>query len=165
MGRIANDQTREEVLAANRLFVAHHRPDLTARPARALAVVTCMDARLDPAAFLGLEAGDAHVLRNAGGQVTDDVLRSLAISHHVLGTRQAFVIGHTDCGLLGLGNDTVRRRIGAAAADIDFMPFADLADRIRESVQAIEASPLLPETFAVSGFVYDVETGRLSEVT
>jgi len=137
---------------------------LPARPRRRLAVVTCMDARLDPALFLGLEAGDAHVIRNAGGLVNDETLRSLAISHHLLGTREAVVVGHTDCGMLTFTNDDLRARLGPEAGDVDFQPFSSLEGRVRESVEVIRRSPLLPDSFGATGFVYEVETGRLRDV-
>jgi carbonic anhydrase len=123
-----------------------------------------MDARLDPAKFLGLDEGDAHVIRNAGGMVTDDALRSLVISHHLLGTQEAIVIGHTDCGMLTFTNDDLHDKLGAESKAIDFQPFPDVASRVRESVRAIEATPLLPESFSATGFVYDVKSGKLEEV-
>lgn len=123
-----------------------------------------MDARLDPLRFLDLEPGDAHVIRNAGGLVTDDALRSLALSHWLLGTREALVIGHTDCGMLTFENDELRARIGPGADGVDFLPFADLEERVRASVRRIVQSPLLPESFGARGFVYEVETGRLRAV-
>ena len=133
-------------------------------PGRAFAVVTCMDARLDPAGFLGLEEGDAHVIRNAGGLVTDDALRSLVISHHLLGTREAVVIAHEDCGMLTFTNDVLHERLGEPAAGIDFLPFPDLDESVRGSLRRIRESPLLPGSFAATGFVYDVLTGSLREV-
>jgi carbonic anhydrase len=137
-------------------------------PARRFAVVTCMDARLDPAKFLGLEEGDAHVFRNAGGIVTDDALRSLVISHWLLGTEEAFVIGHSDCGMLTFTNDQLREKLadeaGANAGGIDFQPFSDVEERVRESVRRIRESDLLPDSFGASGFVYDVRAGQLHEV-
>jgi carbonic anhydrase len=152
----------DELLRANSLYASYFtRGDLPAAPARRFAVVTCMDARIDPAKALYLEEGDAHVLRNAGGLVTDDVLRSLAISHWELGTEEVFVIGHTKCGLLKLENLELRAKIGSAASAVDFLPFRDLDGRIRESVRRVRESALLPESFAATGLVYDVETGRL----
>jgi carbonic anhydrase len=133
-------------------------------PARRFVVVTCMDARIEPAAALGIKEGDAHVVRNAGGVVSDDALRSLVISHHLLGTQEALVIGHTDCGMLTFTNDQLHERLGADATNIDFLPFPDVEARVRESVRAIEASPLLPDSFTATGFVIDVRTGRLHEV-
>ena len=130
-------------------------------PRRGIVVVTCMDARIDPLALLGLELGDANVLRNAGGVVTDDVLRSLAVSHHVLGTREAAVVGHTECGLHGAVNDELRSRVGPAAEKVDFLPFQDLDEMVRASLRRIEQSALLPDSFAARGYVYDVRRRRL----
>jgi len=127
-----------------------------------------MDARLDPARILGLQDGDANVLRNAGAIVTEDVLRSLAISRWLLGTRQAFVIGHVDCGMTRFTNGELRARLrdeaGVDASEIDFLPFGDVDESVREGVRRIRGSPLLGDAFAAGGFVYDVRTGRLTEV-
>jgi carbonic anhydrase len=137
-------------------------------PGRRLAIVTCMDARLDPAKFLGLEVGDAHVIRNAGGLVTDDAVRSLVISHWLLGTEEVAVLAHTDCGMLTFSNDDLRSKLdektGADASDVDFKPFSDLEESVRESVRTIRESPLLPDFLGVSGWVYDVRSGRITEV-
>ena len=119
---------------------------------------------LDPARFLGLEEGDAHVIRNAGGVVSEDALRSLVISHHLLGTQEAVVIGHTDCGMLTFRNEDLHSRLGPESETIDFLPFPDAAARVRQSVETIEGSPLLPDSFGASGFVYDVESGKLEAV-
>ncbi len=113
----------------------------------------------DPARFLGLEEGDAHVIRNAGGLVTEDALRSLVISHHLLGTQEVFVIAHTDCGMLTFSNEELQDRL---ATSIEFLPFSDLEESVRDSVRRVRESPLLPD--AVRGFVYDVRTGSLREV-
>ena len=158
-----------EVRSANEGYAASFaKGDLAMPPARRFAVVTCMDARLDPARYLGLEEGDAHVIRNAGGLVSDDALRSLVISHWLLGTQEALVIAHTDCGMLTFTNDVLRQRLadeaGADAGAIDFLPFADLDESVRGSVKRIQESPFLPESFTATGFVYDVRTGRLREV-
>jgi carbonic anhydrase len=123
-----------------------------------------MDARLDPARFLGLEEGDAHVIRNAGGLVNDETIRSLLISHHRLGTEEAIVIGHRDCGMLTITNTDLHERLGPASESIDFQPFADVAESVRQSVEKIRTHPLLPDSFGASGFVYDVETGRIEPV-
>ncbi len=156
---------RDEILSANEQYgEAFDKGDLPMPPGRAFAVVTCMDARLDPAKFLGLGEGDAHVIRNAGGLVSDDALRSLVISHHLLGTQEAFVIGHTDCGMLTFSNDELRARLGPEAAGIDFLPFPDVDARVQESVRTIEQSQLLPDSFSATGFVYEVRSGRLREV-
>ena len=133
-------------------------------PGRKFAVVTCMDARLDPARFLGLEEGDAHVIRNAGGLVNDETIRSLVISHQLLGTEEAIVIGHTDCGMLTFTNADVHARLGPESESIDFQPFPDVAERVRESVGAIRSHPLLPDSFGATGFVYDVRNGRIERV-
>ncbi|MDQ3889455.1 MAG: carbonic anhydrase [Actinomycetota bacterium] len=159
---------RDEILRANERYAAHFtKGDLPTPPARRFAVVTCMDARLDPARFLGLEEGDAHVIRNAGGLVTDDALRSLVISHWLLGTSEFFVIGHTGCGMLTFSNEDVhtmlRERVGVEAGDIDFHPFADLDESVRASVDRVRESPFLADV-PVSGWVYDVTTGRMREV-
>src|SRR5215468_12697777 len=122
---------KDEIRAANEQYASSfEKGHLPMPPGRRFAVVTCMDARLDPARFLGLDEGDAHVIRNAGGLVTDDALRSLVISHHLLGTQEAIVIGHTDCGMLTFSNDDLRGRLGPDADGIDFAPFADVADRV-----------------------------------
>jgi carbonic anhydrase len=157
---------REEILGANERYASgFDKGRLRAAPVRRFAVVTCMDARLDPARFLGLEEGDAHVIRNAGGLVTDDALRSLVISHHELVTQEAFVIGHTGCGMIGLSNEHMRGKLGAAAESVDFFGFADLDEAVRGSVKKIAESPLLPDTFGATGYVYDVQTARLRQVT
>jgi carbonic anhydrase len=155
----------EELLRANSLYASYFtKGQLPAPPARQFAVVTCMDARLDPAKALGLEEGDAHVIRNAGGLVTDDALRSLAISHWELGTDEVFVVAHTRCGMLALENEELRRKIGDAAAGTDFLPFRDLDMSVRESVRRVRESPLLPDSYGATGMVYDVETGRIRVV-
>ena len=156
---------RDEILGANAQYAAQFDgADLTAPPTRRFAVVTCMDARLDPARFLGLSEGDAHVIRNAGGLVTEDALRSLVISHHKLGTQEAFVSGHEACGMTGLSNEQMREQLGAAAENVDFLGFADVDEAVHASLRKIRESPLLPDSFAATGFVYEVETGRLREI-
>src|SRR5712691_6726527 len=156
---------REEIQAANERYAStFEKGELPMPPGRKFAVVTCMDARLDPAKFLGLDEGDAHVFRNAGGLVTDDALRSLVISHHLLGTQEALVIGHEDCGMLTFSNDDLHGRLGPEASDIDFQPFSDLDQAVRGSVRKVRESPLLPDSFTATGYVYDVRSGRLREV-
>src|SRR3989442_5764564 len=144
--------TDEDVLRVNEAFSTTFQKGLLPMPpARRVAVVTCMDARLDPARFLGLEEGDAHVIRNAGGLVGDDAMRSLVISHWLLGTRQAFVIAHTDCGMLTFTNQqlqaTLADEAAADASSIDFLPFSDLDESVRASLRRISESPLLPGPF------------------
>jgi carbonic anhydrase len=137
-------------------------------PAKKVAVVACMDARLIPTRVLGLQEGDAHVIRNAGGVVTDDEIRSLAISQRLLGTEEIILIHHTDCGMLTFNDDEFRRSI---QDDTGIKPqwaaesFADLEEDVRQSKARIEASPFIPNKGSIRGFVYDVETGRLQEVS
>ena len=158
-----------EFLDADERYAASFaKGDLPMPPARAVAVLTCMDARLDPAKFLGLEEGDAHVIRNAGGRASDDAIRSLVISNRLLGTREAVVIHHTDCGMSTFSNEQLRGRLreelGADADGIDFLPFSDLEESVRQDVAAVRATPLLPADYEVSGFIYDVGSGRLRAV-
>ena len=159
----------DEVLAANEAYADRfEKGNLPMPPARRFAVVTCMDARIEPAGALGIEEGDAHVIRNAGGVLSDDALRSLVISHTLLGTQEAIVIGHSDCGMLTFTNDVICAKIaderGADASDIDFLPFGDVGEAVRASVDRVLESPLLPDSFGARGFVYDVTSGKLSEV-
>lgn len=158
------------LLAANERYASQFtQGDLPMPPGRRVAVLTCMDARLLPAKFLGLEEGDAHVIRNAGGRASDDALRSLIISYKLLGTREFVVIHHTDCGMLTFDNDQLReqlrRDLGADASGIDFLPFSDLEESVRQDVQTIRKSPLIPDEIPVRGYIFDVRTGRLGEVS
>ena len=143
-----------------------HR-DLPLPPAKHVAVLACMDARLIPTKVLGLEEGDAHVIRNAGGVVTDDEIRSLAISQRLLGTTEIILIHHTDCGMLTFTDDEFKRSI---QEDTGIKPewaaeaFPDLDEDVRQSIARIQASPFIPRKDSVRGFVYEVETGRLREV-
>ena len=137
-------------------------------PARRIAIVACMDARLDPHALLGLEEGDAHVIRNAGGVVTDDEIRSLAISQRLLGTEEIMLIHHTDCGMLTFKDDDLRRQIQAETGvkpEWAAEAFDDLDEDVRQSIARIKASPFIPRKEKIRGFVYEVETGRVREVT
>ncbi len=139
----------------------------TAAPSKRVAIVACMDARLDIYRLLGLQIGEAHVLRNAGGVVTDDVIRSLAISQRLLGTREIVVIHHSECGLLGFDDDTFKKRIEAETGTTPPWPSKSLTDLeadIRASVAAVRSSPFLADTDNVRGFVAEVATGRLREV-
>ena len=160
--------TLDEVRAANDTYAAGFtKGDLPMPPGRKLAVVACMDARLDPAKALGLQEGDAHVIRNAGGRAAD-ALRSLVISQQLLGTNEVIVVHHTDCGMLTFDNATLQgicqERLNADASDIDFLPFGDLEQSVRDDVELIRSSPLIPNDVNVHGFVYDVKTGKLNEV-
>jgi carbonic anhydrase len=155
----------EEVTQANKRYASDFaKGGLPMPPGRKFAVVTCMDARLDPARFLGLEEGDAHVIRNAGGLVNDETIRSLVISHHLLGTQEAVVIGHADCGMLTFTNADLHERLGPESESIDFEPFSEVAERVRRSVETIRSHPLLPDSFGATGFVYDETTGRIEPV-
>jgi carbonic anhydrase len=144
------------------------RGDLPRAPARKLAVLACMDARLDPARLLGLEEGDAHVIRNAGGVVSDDALRSLAISQNLLGTEEIVLIHHTDCGMLRFTDDELAAKL---EAETGHRPpwrahaFPDLEQNVRDSIERIRDDPFVPHTDRVRGFVYELETGRLREVS
>lgn len=160
----------DELLQNNARFVEEfEHGGLEAAPAHAVVVVTCMDARIDPALALGLVPGDAHVLRNAGGLVTDDVVRSLTISQHALGTREVMVVQHTRCGMHGLDENALALQIEAAAgtppsASVRFGSFTDLETSVRASVARLRASNLLLHRDRIRGFVYEVETGRVREV-
>lgn len=159
----------DEFLTANADYAAaFDKGELPMPPGRRAAVLVCMDARIDPARALGLEEGDAHVIRNAGGRASDDALRSLVISHELLGTREFVVIHHTDCGMLTFTNEQLRDKLkqdlGADADGIDFLPFSDVDQSVREDVATIRSSPLIPREIPVRGFVYDVRSGALREV-
>jgi carbonic anhydrase len=144
-------------------------PDqLTAAPTRKLVVLTCMDARLDLFRLLGLSIGDSHILRNAGGRASDDAIRSLIVSAHWLGTREYVVIHHTGCGLHGPTNTEIYERVEASTGHrpaIDFLPFADLEESVRQDVARIDACEMLPDDAIVWGAIYDVFTGQLTTVT
>jgi carbonic anhydrase len=159
----------EELIAANAGYVAGFtKGELPLPPARKVAIVTCMDARLIPSRALGLEEGDAHVIRNAGG-LAKDALRSLIISQQLLGTREIVVIHHTDCGMLTFTNEQLQAKVkdelGADTSAIDFLAFPDLEQSVINDVQFLRESPLLLDGVPVRGFIYDVQTGRLTEVT
>jgi carbonic anhydrase len=159
--------TDELLQKAERYAAEFDKGDLPLPPARKLAVVACMDARLIPTRVLGLEEGDAHVIRNAGGVVTDDEIRSLAISQRLLGTEEIVLIHHTDCGMLTFTDDEFKQSIQAETGikpEWAAESFTDLDEDVRQSIARIKASPFIPRKDAVRGFVYDVETGRLREV-
>ena len=137
-------------------------------PAKKVAIIACMDARVNPSLIFGLQEGDAHVIRNAGGVVTDDEIRSLAISQRLLGTEEIILVHHTDCGMLPFNDDDFKRAIHE---DVGIKPawsaeaFGDLDEDVRQSIARIKASPFVPNKDSVRGFVYEVETGRLREVS
>jgi carbonic anhydrase len=159
--------TDELLNNAERYASTHDKGDLPMPPGRKIAVVACMDARLIPTRVLGLEEGDAHVIRNAGGVVTDDTIRSLAISQRLLGTEEIILIHHTDCGMLTFTDDAFKETI---QNDVGFKPewateaFTNVEEDVRQSLARVNASPFIPHK-NVRGFVFEVETGRLREVS
>jgi len=160
--------TTDALVAANAAYAASFDDgDLPIPPARNVAVVACMDARLDPAAILGLANGDAHVIRHAGGVITDDAIRSLVISQRLLGTTEIVLLHHTDCGMVTFTDDAVKAQI---TADVGIRPhfsleaFPDVHDDVRQSIARLRANPFIPHTDNVRGFVYDVTDGTIEEV-
>jgi carbonic anhydrase len=158
----------DELLQNNAAYAeAFKKGDLPLPPAKGVAVVACMDARLDVHKILGLEEGDAHVIRNAGGVITDDEIRSLTISQRLLGTREIVLIHHTDCGMLTFSDEELRAQIHGEVGmkpHFSMESFSDLEEDVRQSIARIEHSPFIPHKDAVRGFIYEVETGRLREV-
>lgn len=181
-------QILEEVLAANAAYAAEfgNRADLPIPPGRHFAILTCMDARLDPAHFAGLREGDAHVIRNAGGRASDDAIRSLVISYKLLGTREWFIIHHTDCGMLTFTDEIIRgllaHSLETASVDVngwhdtgagpgsregefvDWLTIRDLVQSVTTDVRRVRAHPLVPKTIPIYGYIYDVKSGGLLEV-
>jgi carbonic anhydrase len=162
----------DEIVKANTTYAqSFNKGDAAMPPKRHVAIVTCMDARILPTAAFGLDLGDAHVIRNAGGRAAD-ALRSLVISQRLLGTTEVVVVHHTDCGMLTFTNDDIKRKIAdelgpraaSASTEIDFLPFPDVSQSVRDDVAFLRASPLIPQTTVIRGFVYDVRTGRLAEI-
>ena len=178
----------EDVLSANAAYADEFgdKSELALPPSRGFAILTCMDARLDPAKYAGLSEGDAHVIRNAGGRASDDAIRSLVISYKLLGTKEWFVIHHTNCGMEFFTDEVIRGLLAnslesaalgdtgfydigagpgsAEAKYIDWLTIADQAASVLEDVARIKAHPLVPRSIPVYGYIYDVETGRLVEV-
>jgi carbonic anhydrase len=158
----------EELLQNNEAYAdSFEKGDLPLPPGRGVAVVACMDARLDVHKILGLEEGDAHVIRNAGGVITDDEIRSLTISQRLLGTREIILIHHTDCGMLTFSDDELKAQIHEEVGmkpHFSMESFSDLEEDVRQSGARIQASPFIPYKESVRGFIYEVETGRLREV-
>jgi len=181
-------QILKEVLESNRKYAANfgEKAKLALPPARSFAILTCMDARLDPAKYAGLAEGDAHVIRNAGGRASDDAIRSLVISYKLLGTREFFVIHHTDCGMEFFSNDVIRdllassleaaeltangfRDVGRSPGSraghyIEWLTIADRAQAVIDDVEHIRSHPLVPKSIPIYGFIYDVRSGKLIEV-
>jgi carbonic anhydrase len=158
----------QEFVQANEAYAAQFRKgSLPLPPGRKVAVLACMDARLDPARVLGLEEGDAHVIRNAGGRAAD-ALRSLVISEQLLGTQTIVIIHHTDCGMLTFTDEQIREKIKqelhTEADHIAFLPFHNLEQSVRDDIAFLRSSPLIPESIEVVGFIYDVKTGKLLAV-
>jgi carbonic anhydrase len=159
----------DEVLVANEIYArTHELRRLTPRPERKLAVLTCMDTRLS-ILTLGLKTGDAHIIRNAGGIVTEDTLRSLVVSHYLLGTEEIMVINHTDCGLMLTSEQDLRTRIQnrtgtAAVSPAFFYAFQNVEENVRHQLQKLRTHPWIPEKVTVRGFVYDVASGLLREI-
>ena len=160
----------DEVVRANQSYARSFTlGTLSIPPARKLAVVACMDARLTVELMLGLKTGDAHIIRNAGGIVTEDAVRSLLISHHLLGTEEFVIINHTDCGMLTFKDDELYARLQqqtgtAAVAPARFHAFSNLEENVREQIQKLRSHPWVPRQIPVRGFIYDVKTGQLNEV-
>lgn len=157
----------EAVQNAVRYAEGFDKGDLPLAPAKRVAILACMDARLNPYGLLGLSEGDAHVIRNAGGVVTDDEIRSLSISQRLLGTEEIMLIHHTDCGMLTFSDDEFRRQLQEETGikpQWSCETFDDLEDDVRQSIARIKASPFIPRKDNVRGFVYDVQTGKLREV-
>jgi carbonic anhydrase len=159
----------DDVLQSNRAFAERfENRGLGAAPAKKIAVLACMDARLDPWRVLGLDEGDAHVIRNAGGVVTDDAIRSLAISQHELGTEEIVLIHHTGCGMQTFTDEDFAEKLEQETGrrpDWNAQTFENLEDDVRDSIRMIEESPFVPRKESIRGFVYELETGRLREVT
>jgi len=160
----------DELLKANREFVKQFDlGDLAVKPRRKVAVLACMDSRILFERCLGLHPGDAHMIRNAGGIATDDALRSLIVSHHLLDTQEFIIINHTDCGLLKVKEYELRshltEKMGAIASEPShFYAFDDLEKNVREQVQRVKSHPWIPKHIPVRGFIYDVKTGKLDEI-
>lgn len=161
--------TFDEFLTANQSYSqAFDHGNVPMPPARKVAVLTCMDARLHPEKFLGLDVGDAHVIRNAGGRASEDAIRSLVISERLLDTTEIVVIHHTDCGMVTFSNADLAAKIqqdlGVDVGDRDFLPFPDLEQSVRDDVTILRESPLIPKDIAISGAIYDVRSGALQEI-
>lgn len=159
----------DRFLKTNRAYAdLHGTAHLPLKPKTQVAIVTCMDSRLHVAPALGLALGDAHILRNAGGRVTEDIIRSLVISQQQMGTREIVVLHHTDCGAQTFTNEDfakhIHRELGVDVAGQDFLPFEDVEDSVREDMEMLLQSPLIPDDVMISGAIYDVDTGLMTQV-
>ena len=159
----------ENFLKANQAYVELHGDlHLSIKPKTKVSIVTCMDSRLHVAPALGLALGDAHILRNAGGRVTEDMIRSLVISQQQMGTREIVVLHHTDCGAQTFQNkdfqEHLKRELGVDVSDQDFLPFQDIDESVREDMKLLQESPLIPDDVVISGAVYDVDTGSMRQI-
>ncbi len=160
----------DEAVKANEAYAKSFAlGNLPMPPARKLGVIACMDARLTVEEILGLKTGEAHIIRNAGGIATEDALRSLLISHYLLGTEEFMVINHTDCGMLTFKDEDLRAKLQqttgtAVVSPVHFHAFSDLEENVRQQVQKVKSHPWTPSSAPVRGFIYDVKTGKLSEV-
>lgn len=161
----------DDALKSNHAYAQNFRlADLEKPPARKLAIVACMDARMSIEPMLGLKTGDAHIIRNAGGIATEDALRSLIISHHLLGTNEFMIINHTDCGMMGFHDDELRARLQEQTGEYPLAPerfhaFTDLEENVRTQIRKLRLHPWIPKSIPVRGFIFDVKTGRLNEVS
>jgi carbonic anhydrase len=160
----------DDVLKADETYASNFKlGHLAMSPARKLAILACMDARITLEQICGLKTGEAHMIRNAGGLATEDALRSLIISHHLLGTEEFIVINHTDCGMLTFRDETLRKQLeektgSRPEATVHFHAFGNLEENVRAQMERIKAHPWIPKSIGVRGFIYDVKTGRLHEV-
>ncbi|HHJ7667268.1 TPA: beta-class carbonic anhydrase [Streptococcus pyogenes] len=159
----------EHFMAANQAYVAlHGTAHLPLKPKTKVAIVTCMDSRLHVAQALGLALGDAHILRNAGGRVTEDMIRSLVISQQQMGTQEIVVLHHTDCGAQTFTNEGfakhIHEHLGVDVSGQDFLPFQDVEDSVRKDMAKLRASSLIPDDVVINGAVYDVDTGKMTQV-
>lgn len=163
----------DEVLKANEEYAKNFKfGDLPMPPGRKLAIVACMDARVTVEELLGLKTGDAHIIRNAGGNITEDALRSLIISHHLLDTQEFMIINHTDCGMLTFTDEELRKKLREqtqagtrGVLPASFYSFSDLEENVRNQIQKVKSHPWIPKDIPVRGFIFDVKTGRLNEVS
>ena len=161
--------TFDELLDANKNYAeSFDQGDLQTPPARRVAVVTCMDARIHPEDALGIELGGAHMIRNAGGRVSDDAIRSLVISQRLLGTNEVIIMHHTDCGMMSFKNEDLAAKIqedlGVDASGHDFLTFSDLEQSVRDDVETLESSELVPDDVTIVGAIYEVESGKVREI-